>query len=66
MFVASDDADAKAAATQLVGDAGFDPVDTGPLSSARNIEALGMLMINLAYVQGHGPNIGLRVVEEDR
>lgn len=55
MFIAGDDADAKAVAAQLAADLGFEVVDTGPLAAARWLEPLAMLWIHLAYKQGFGP-----------
>jgi NADPH-dependent F420 reductase len=45
VFIAGDDADAKAAVAQLVTDGGMRVVDTGPLSRARQIEAMKFLHI---------------------
>lgn len=55
MFIAGDGADAKAVATQLAAELGFEVVDTGPLRAARWLEPLAMLWIHLAYKQGFGP-----------
>jgi predicted dinucleotide-binding enzyme len=62
LFVAGDDAKAKQTVMQLGKDIGFDPVDAGPLKSARYLEPMGMLMINLGYPLGMGPKIGLKLV----
>jgi hypothetical protein len=43
VFVAGDDADAKAQVTQLVVDGGMRPIDAGGLARARELEALGYL-----------------------
>lgn len=43
VFIAGDDADAKATISQLVASAGLRPVDVGPLQRARLLEALGLL-----------------------
>ncbi|MFC5818671.1 NADPH-dependent F420 reductase [Nonomuraea sp. NPDC050478] len=48
VLIAGDDAGAKAALAQIVTDAGLRAVDTGPLSRARELEALGFLQIGLA------------------
>jgi 8-hydroxy-5-deazaflavin:NADPH oxidoreductase len=61
VFVASDDAGARTEALALASDIGFDPVDAGPLKNARLIEPLGMLNIQLGYVQKLGQNIGIRL-----
>jgi len=61
LFAASDDTGAKADALALGSDIGFDPVDAGPLKNARLLEPLGMLNIQLGYVQKLGLNIGIRL-----
>ena len=45
VFIAGDDADAKAKVAQLVTDGGMRAVDTGPLSRARQIEGMQLLHI---------------------
>jgi NADPH-dependent F420 reductase len=45
VWIASDDEDAKNKVTQLVKDAGMRPIDAGPLSRARQIEAMQLLHI---------------------
>lgn len=45
VFIAGDDEEAKTRVAQLITDAGLRPVDTGPLSRARQIEGLGFLHI---------------------
>jgi 8-hydroxy-5-deazaflavin:NADPH oxidoreductase len=55
MFIAGDDASAKAITGRLAAELGFDVVDTGPLRASRWVEGLGMLWIHLAYGQGWGP-----------
>ena len=45
VFIAGDDADAKARVAQIVTDGGMRPVDTGPLSRARQIEGMQFLHI---------------------
>jgi hypothetical protein len=61
-LVAGDDADAKAEVLGLVQQLGFDPVDAGPLASARLLEPLALLNIKLGFVQGYGSNSGFRLV----
>jgi predicted dinucleotide-binding enzyme len=48
VIIAGDDADAKIAVMDLVEAAGMRAVDAGPLSRARELEALGFLQITLA------------------
>lgn len=65
MFYAGDDADAKRTVHQLVADVGFEPVDAGPLSRARELEHLAMLWIALAMgvgVPAMGREIAFRLV----
>ena len=45
VFIAGDDADAKSKVAQLVTDGGMRPIDTGPLSRARQIEGMQLLHI---------------------
>lgn len=61
-FYCGDDAEAKRVVATLIGELGLDPVDAGPLTSARFLEPFGMLMIQLAYRQGFGVNIGTQLL----
>jgi 8-hydroxy-5-deazaflavin:NADPH oxidoreductase len=45
VFIAGDDADAKASVAQLVKDGGMRPIDTGALNRARQIEGMQLLHI---------------------
>jgi len=45
VFIAGDDEDAKSKVAQLVTDGGLRPIDTGPLSRARQIEGMQFLHI---------------------
>ena len=62
-FIAGDDVKAKQTVAQLTKDIGFDPVDCGPLKAARNLEAMGNLIINLAYSYGMGNKIGYKLAK---
>lgn len=65
LFVAGDDAKAKQKVMQLGRDIGFAPVDAGPLKSARYLEPMGILLINLAFGFGKmGTGIGYRLVKK--
>jgi predicted dinucleotide-binding enzyme len=46
-FVAGDDPGAKRQVLDLVQSLGFRPIDTGPLTMSRALEAMGMLNISL-------------------
>lgn len=62
-FIAGDDLEAKKTVAQLTRDIGFDPVDCGPLMAARYLDAMGIMIINLAYSYGMGPKIGYALVK---
>jgi 8-hydroxy-5-deazaflavin:NADPH oxidoreductase len=62
VYVCGDDAEARATIAALVNDVDADAVDCGPLKLARFTEPLGMLVTNLAYVQGMGPGISAILV----
>ncbi len=55
-----DNREAKDVAATLVRDVGFDPVDAGPLRIARYLEPFALLMGQLAYETGDGPEIAYR------
>jgi predicted dinucleotide-binding enzyme len=57
VFVASDSADAKAAATAIAKSIGFEVVDAGGLKNARYLEPLAGLNIYLGYGAGLGTAI---------
>ena len=63
LFVAGNDVKAKQLVMGLGEEIGFDSVDAGPLKSARYLEPMGMLMINLGLVLGMGTKIGYRLVK---
>jgi predicted dinucleotide-binding enzyme len=54
VFLASDDAGAKAAVSEVATTAGFVPFDAGPLRNAAVIENHAILWIHLALVGGQG------------
>lgn len=62
MFVAGDDDGAKAVASQVVRDAGFEAVDAGPLRAARLLEPLAMLWIELALKRDQGRDFAFSLV----
>ena len=59
VFIAGDDADAKAKVSQLVTDGGMRAVDTGPLHRARQIE--GMQLLHIVLQGSLGTNWGSTV-----
>jgi predicted dinucleotide-binding enzyme len=55
LLYCGDHAAAKQVAAGLIVDAGFVPVDVGRLDAAREVKALGRLLVDLAYGRGPGP-----------
>jgi len=55
-----DDQAAKDLAATLIRAVGFDPVDAGPLRSARYTEPFSLLIAQLAYESGAGPELAYR------
>jgi 8-hydroxy-5-deazaflavin:NADPH oxidoreductase len=51
---------AKEVAARLIRDAGFDPVDAGPLRIARYTEPFTLLVAQLAYEREGGPELAYR------
>ena len=63
MFYCGDDPAAKDMVKQLIAALDFDPVDAGPLASARYLEPLAMLYIHLAFKQGWGSNCAFKMLK---
>jgi predicted dinucleotide-binding enzyme len=61
LMYCGDDAGAKNMAAALIRDAGFEPVDAGPLRIARYMEPFALLMAQLAYEGEEGPEIAYRL-----
>ncbi len=55
-----DDESAKEVAAELIGAAGFAPVDAGPLWIARYTEPFALLVAQLAYEREGGPELAYR------
>lgn len=55
VFIAGDDAAAKASVAELAKSIGFDAVEAGPLSNSRFIEPIGEMNIHFGYFLGKGP-----------
>ncbi|MCC6499407.1 MAG: NADPH-dependent F420 reductase [Anaerolineales bacterium] len=62
VFIAGDDADAKAKVAQIVTDGGMRPVDSGPLKRARQIEAMQFLHIALQSELGTNWGSALKIL----
>jgi predicted dinucleotide-binding enzyme len=55
-----DDSSSKRMAAELIRDVGFEPVDAGPLRIARYTEPFALLVAELAYGGGGGPEVAYR------
>lgn len=62
VFIAGDDADAKAKVAQLVADGGMRAIDAGPLHRARQIEGMQLLHITLQGTLGTNWGSALKIV----
>jgi predicted dinucleotide-binding enzyme len=62
VFVNGDDDEARKVILTLLDDLPAAGVDAGPLANARYTEPLGMLLVQLAYVEGLGARIGAALV----
>jgi predicted dinucleotide-binding enzyme len=62
MFYCGDDAAAKLTVRELIDCLGFEPVDSGSLTSSRYLEPLAMLYIHLAFRQGFGSNCAFKIL----
>jgi predicted dinucleotide-binding enzyme len=62
MLYAGDDAVAKTTAAMIARDLGFDPVDFGPLSGARLLEAFAPVWIMLAVRLKLGRDFTLNII----
>jgi hypothetical protein len=62
-FIAGDDLKAKQTVALLTRDIGFDPFDCGPLRAARYLEAMAIMIINLAFERQLGTKIGYKLVK---
>jgi predicted dinucleotide-binding enzyme len=63
VFMAGDDADAKAMVARVAEQAGFSPIDAGPLRNAGLVENVAVLWIHLAIAAKRGRNIALQLVQ---
>ncbi|MEM6342451.1 MAG: NADPH-dependent F420 reductase [Bacteroidota bacterium] len=65
MFYCGDDEEAKEAVCKLIEAVGFEPVDCGPLDSARMLEPMAALIIRLGYNLGMGNEIAFKLLKRD-
>jgi 8-hydroxy-5-deazaflavin:NADPH oxidoreductase len=61
--LAGDDAEAKALVSSIATQAGFTPIDVGPLRNAAHLESLAILWIHLALRAGHGREVGFKLLK---
>jgi 8-hydroxy-5-deazaflavin:NADPH oxidoreductase len=61
LIYCGDDASGKGIAAELIADAGFEPVDAGPLRIARYTEPFALLIGQLAYEGEGGPELAYRI-----
>jgi len=62
-FIAGDNKKAKQRVMELSRDIGFEPVDVGPLRTARYLEPMALMIIGLAYILKMGTKIGFKLVK---
>lgn len=62
MFLAGDDADAKAVVAKLSDALGFETVDAGGLTVARLLESVAMFWIHLAFKRGLGRDFAFKLL----
>ena len=62
MFFCGNDDKAKAAVSKMISDIGMDPVDCGPLDSARLLEPLATLIIRLGINLGMGREVAFKLL----
>jgi len=60
LIYCGDDKGAKSTAARLIRDVGFNPLDAGPLSTARYTEPFSLLVAQLAYNGSDGPELAYR------
>jgi 8-hydroxy-5-deazaflavin:NADPH oxidoreductase len=60
MLYCGDEQHGKDVAATLIRDVGFEPIDVGPLRSARYTEPLAMIIAHLAYGGTEGPELAYR------
>jgi len=56
VYLAADDAEAKKTVSEVAKEAGFTPIDAGPMRNATVLENVAMMWIHLALVGGQGRN----------
>lgn len=62
VFIAGNDAEAKAKVSQLVEEIGLHPIDTGPLERARQLEAMELLHLAIQSSNNLGYKSAIKIV----
>jgi NADPH-dependent F420 reductase len=62
MLICGDDDEANEIVAQLAKNVGFDTCITGPLYHARYFEPMAMLWVDMAYLQGRGPDFAYKIL----
>jgi predicted dinucleotide-binding enzyme len=61
LFFCGDGRNGKRVAARLIRDVGFEPVDAGPLRTARYLEPFALAVAQLAYEGEEGPEVAYRI-----
>ncbi len=62
MFICGDDPESRETVARLAEDIGLDTCITGPLYHARYFEPMAMLWVDMAYLQGKGPDFAYKIL----
>ncbi len=62
MFYCGDDIEAKNITRKIIEDVGFEPIDAGSLKSARMLEPMGKLLVQLSRDSDIGREIGFKLL----
>jgi len=65
MFYCGDDQEAKDHVAKLIAATGFEPVDCGPLDSARLLEPMAALLIRLSQQPGGSRQMAFKLLQRD-
>ncbi len=63
IFYCSDHSDVKETVCRLIQDAGYEPINAGPLLTARSLETLASAWVQFAVVSGMFPRLGIHVLK---
>lgn len=65
MFYCGDDQEAKQAVARLISATGFEPIDCGPLNSARLLEPMATLIIRLSRQPGMSRQMAFKLLQRE-